>query len=201
MRDNCTKSDPSTRADLAKIDYQSLPLRHEIGIFFYDSEFGEKVTRAYYKSMIHQAIREAKYGKEIAQEYRRGRTPSLERRIYCEAEEEWQRQAELSLTEDEGNVEDAELPGVKEDVSLCEEKANKVPDNLGRHIKISPLHSRGPPLDCGVSADDNFLTSNCGQLRMGGCARKRRRDEVKTPEDTARQAEMGGPNKKRKKDT
>ena len=180
-------NDPSsfqstTPIDLTKIDYQSLPPKPEVSIDWYDPDLGDRVTTQWHGHRVRDAVRVAKYGKEIAEAYRRGQTPSPVRRNYIEDCERQEREAEMSLTEDEGEMDGDKLREAKRNVS--DKEKNEASDKLLVPVKKSPSPMRPGPHNL-LEGDDESFAANSDQVHRSDGSRKRRRDERATLGDTS----------------
>ncbi|WEW60527.1 hypothetical protein PRK78_006014 [Emydomyces testavorans] len=111
---------PSDAAESHKppvIDYQSLPSPPDYGLDLVDDLFGQSVTQAYDISCLRQTWREQMYGMEVANNTRRGWTPSPARRAYAELMEREKRLDELGTDEELSDEEDVSKNGGKHEGS------------------------------------------------------------------------------------
>lgn len=94
-----------------QIDYQSLPSPPDIGYYTYNPGFGEEVCSAYNWNMIRHGWRVNKYGEEVANEYRRGYTPSPVRQEFRRWQEEYERLMALGTPGEEQSGDEDEVRG------------------------------------------------------------------------------------------
>ena len=190
------RSSPFTPVDLSQVDYQSLPDKPEIVLDDYDPNMAERVLIALYTYDIRHAARVSNYGKEVAETYRRGLTPSPVRRKYREKCERAEREMEMSSSEDEGGPEGATAGEAREDDSR--RKMNEVRDRGHILAEKSDLLSKcAQPGDC-HAIGDNLLVTNIEEVCGDRSSGKRRRGELETLEDTSEPASAEGRSKMRK---